>query len=428
MIWKPTDFEEVVRRMFPSLGFATQMQKALQAVPSSVMGDLGIGHRAWQLVHTGAATNIVDSSFSQQFSRMIKRLPGRGGLEPGFLDVVKTMSSPASHLVDPRAGLMGLIRQMVQALPEQLLARSRTGTAHAAGALTSIAVAKERVLPFSSANMRSMAAATSLDVAAKFGLETSGLSSLADSIWRRATTPNFAEVPLLASAMTVAGELGMRSILSIDAALRISPVPFDESELSLLLGRVDDALDGTLDASDVLSQSPVVPSDAWFRLPEPVRAYVIKHHLGLLSILLSATWFLIATLRSHAQTAAQAEHEAQHAAHAAHEEQRAREFEDQLLRQNEVIDTILAAIATEQQSAGAEGDVTALPDRFVKRASVLRARPKGRSSPVARVVEGQAVTLVLVRGRWAQVAYPDLVNGVPRVGWIRKKYLLTPKI
>jgi len=59
---------------------------------------------------------------------------------------------------------------------------------------------------------------------------------------------------------------------------------------------------------------------------------------------------------------------------------------------------------------------------FIKRESALKIRPSSKAATIANMYPNQKVILVKTKGRWIYIEYFDYVEGLPKAGWVLKKY------
>ncbi|MDX6384541.1 MAG: hypothetical protein QOK48_2114 [Blastocatellia bacterium] len=59
----------------------------------------------------------------------------------------------------------------------------------------------------------------------------------------------------------------------------------------------------------------------------------------------------------------------------------------------------------------------------VERRILIRVKPNNRSAPVAFLYPNQTVRLEKLNHQWIYVEYFDYIEGIPKLGWVNKKYL-----
>src|SRR6266404_2352705 len=86
---------------------------------------------------------------------------------------------------------------------------------------------------------------------------------------------------------------------------------------------------------------------------------------------------------------------------------------DQIARVSETIEKVKTLTPTDDASTY----------YVVEREVVIRLKPVNRSAPVAALYPNQIVRLVQPNLQWIYVEYFDYIEGLPKLGWVNKKYL-----
>ena len=109
------------------------------------------------------------------------------------------------------------------------------------------------------------------------------------------------------------------------------------------------------------------------------------------------------------------------------EESKTSSKEDNEFRQKQL--SILNEIAKNTRKESNQNDVLYVVQRRVE----IRLKPNNKSANVAVLYPNQAVKLVpekdkeKYRHEWIYIEYFDFIEGIPKLGWVNKKYLAISK-
>jgi len=199
------------------------------------------------------------------------------------------------------------------------------------------------------------------------------------------------------------------------------------TRLGDLLRRVEDGADVEEVANQLVEELDdlVTTEQSWISLAKPVREHLRNHTYSILSLLvglLALAWAIVSTAASDEKFATLLEEhgdlEKRLLAHTHEWAQADAEREEQLKGLAQAVADLAAQVEQLPKDAPQE-----LDRRVVVRRTRFRHGTRSRSKHLGWLAVGQEVVVLKTRRKWAYVIFVDVLEGVPRTGWVLKKYL-----